>query len=348
MRIRATVSLGVIAATALTLVATPAFAARANIVDPDTSSPDAQRRLRLGISMSPGHDISVLDDFQASIGGTRSATWTIWTNFNARPDFPTEAAEGARARGAVPFIWWVPGRGPGGDGDTTYSRNQNIIDGLHDAYIRQYARDAADFGTTILLRFAHQGNADYVPWGWDFSDSDDNTVATYKAMWRHVHRIFREEGADNVKWVWSIATQTCAGNCLRRPLGYPGNSYVDFMSFTWENWGKAPPGSDHPTERWISMINGLRPIVKRLKRVSGKPIIAAAIASGPAPLNKARWIRRGYWAVYRELPRIKAIMYLNTDLSGAPLLDRDWSLHGAPLRAYASVASKRPFKARFR
>jgi hypothetical protein len=339
MHPRSSLPLAVVTAAALILTASPAIAARADVEDAGSMSLDAPRKLKLGISIPKGRDISELDTFQASIGGTRSATWTIWTNFNdpAYRDFPTAAAEGARARGAVPIVWWSPA-----------SRNKNIIDGMHDDYIRDYARDAETFGTTVLLRFAGQGNADYLPWGWDYSDTDDNTVATYKAMWRHVHSIFQDEGADNVKFVWSIATQTCAGNCLKRPLGYPGNGYVDYLGFTWENWGEAPPGSDRPSEPWISMKAGFRPIVDRLKKVSGKPIIAVAIATAPEPGNKARWIRRGYKAVYRKIRRVKAIMYLNADLRRPPLLDRDWSLHGAPLRAYAAIAAKPWAKARFK
>lgn len=343
-------TLALVAMALLIATASPALAGRADVEEAGPASLDAKRKLKLGISIFDGNDITALDTFRGSIGGTRSRTWTIWTRFtspNTR-DFPTAAAEGARSRGAVPLIWWVPNNGPNGPDDTTYSRNRNITDGNHDAYIRGFARDAKAFGTTALLRFAHQGNATWAPWGWNFSATDDNTIATYKAMWRHVHGIFREEGADNVKFVWSTATQTCIGNCLKEPLGYPGNRYVDYLSFTWENWGKAPPDSTRPSERWVSLIKGLRPIVKRLKRVSNKPIIAAAVASGPKPRSKARWIRRGYWAVYRELPRVTALVYLNVNLSGPPSLHRDWSLHGAPLRAYAKIAAKPQFKGRFR
>jgi hypothetical protein len=76
--------------------------------------------------------------------------------------------------------------------------------------------------------------------------------------------------------------------------------------------------------------------------------VAAAVASGADGGNKGRWIRKGYRAVYRELPRIKAIMYLNVDLSGAPAYHRDWSLRGWPLKSYAGVAELPRFKGRIR
>lgn len=314
----------------------------------DPSRADA-RKLALGISMPDGRDLGELDDFRASIGGTRVATWTIWRQWGraAVSAFPMAAAEGARQRGAVPIIWWEP-ISPDDWSDTTYTRHQNIVDGLHDDYIRQFALDAKAYGHRVLLRFAHQANSDYLPWAWDYSPTDDNTVRTFKRAWRHVRRIFRDVGASNVKFVWTIATQTCAGNCLKRPLGFPGRRWVDYLGFTWENWGEAGPDPVTPSEPWTPMLKGFTPIVKRLMAVSRKPIMAVAVASGPDGGNKARWIRNGYPKIYRRLPRVKAIMYLNVDLSGPPHLHRDWSLSGAALRAYADIASQRRFKGRIR
>jgi hypothetical protein len=81
--------------------------------------------------------------------------------------------------------------------------------------------------------------------------------------------------------------------------------------------------------------------------VSRKPILAAAIASGPDGGNKGRWIRNGYKAVHRQLPRVKGIMYLNVDLSGPPHLHRDWSLRRWPLKMYSRIAGMSKFEGRF-
>jgi mannan endo-1,4-beta-mannosidase len=343
------ISLGIVVVLAMALTSSVALGSREFATDQSAPTFDAGRKVAMGISMPDGRDLTQLDAFRASIGGKRVASWTIWTNWGHKDfrDFPTTAAEAARERGAVPFIWWEPIK-PGNWADATYTRNKNITAGDHDSYIRDYANAAKAFGTTVLLRFAHQANADYLPWGWDYSATDDNTVDTFIAMWRHVHDVFREEGATNVKFVWTVATQTCAGDCLTRPLGYPGNRWVDYMGFTWENWGAAPPGSDRPSEPWKSMLKGFKPVTKKLMAVSRKPILAAAIASAPDGGNKGRWIRNGYKAVHRELPRVKGIMYLNVDLSGPSHRHRDWSLSGWPLKMYKRVAGMTEFKGRFK
>lgn len=312
-----------------------------------TGSGATQRTVALGVSTPDGRDLGQLDAFRESIGGHRVATWTIWSQWG-RPDFspfPTAAAVGARARGAVPMIWWEP-ISPDDWSDPTFTRHQNIIDGDHDDYIRAFALDAKAYRSTVLLRFAHQANSDYLPWAWGYSKTDDNTVGTFIAAWRHVRDLFREVGALNVKFVWSIATQTCAGDCLTRRLGYPGDRWVDYMAFTWENWGEAQPGSVVPSEPTVSMLDGFRPVVARLAAVSDKPIVAVAMASSPDGGTRAAWIRRGYHQVYRYLPRVVAIMYLNVDLSGPPAYHRDWSLSGESLEAYAAVAAQARFQGR--
>jgi hypothetical protein len=316
----------------------------------------ATRKVAIGVAIHNGMDLTALDSFRSSIGGRRVAIWTIWRGWDpgGRP-FPMAALVGARERGATPVIWWEPYIAPGAP-DPKWTRNLNITAGLYDDYIRGWARDAKAFGSTILLRFAHQANADYLPWAWDFSATDDNTVQTFIAAWRHVHRIFDEEGATNVKWVWSVATQTCAGdgktvaftvsNCMSRPLGYPGNAWVDYMAFTWENWATAPSGSVVGSGPWIPMIDGFKPVVDRLKRVSDKPIYAVAISSAPDGGNRANWIRNGYQAVHRDLPRVVAISWLHVDLSGPPTLHRDWRLTGTSLDAYAEIAAMTKFQGR--
>jgi hypothetical protein len=344
MRARSVSALGLAVLTAIALSA-PASGGERGARAETKAVRSTMRTVALGVSMWSGRDLAQLDDFTASIAGRKPASWTIWSPWGD-PEmgvFPTAAATGARARGAVPMIWWEPYT-PSDPTDTTYSRLKNIADGKHDAYIRRYARDAKAFKGRILLRLIPQANSDHFPWAWDYSATDDNTISTFRSAWRRVVKIFRNVGASNVKFVWSIATQRCAGDCLSRPLGYPGDSYVDYLGFTWENWGDAQPSSVIPSKPWTPMVDGFRPIVKSLSSVSNKRIMAAAMASGPHGGDKAAWIRNGYPAVYRELPKIVAIMWLNMNLSGAPHYHRDWSLSGASLQAYADIAAMPEFR----
>src|SRR5688572_30335229 len=127
---------------------------------------DPERRVSLGLASPMGRDMNDLDSLTSMSGGNRPAMWVIWSqwgNPGAR-EFPTETVNHLRGRGVIPIIWWEPVRSADLS-DPTYARHQNIIDGDHDAYILEFARDAKAFGNLVILRFAQEANASTFPWG---------------------------------------------------------------------------------------------------------------------------------------------------------------------------------------
>lgn len=294
------------------------------------------RSVALGVSMYDGRQIAALDSFSASIG-RRPATWTIWSHWGVPSTraFPTTAAKAAKARGVTPMVWWEPWD-PNDPTSPTYARHANISAGLHDAYIRQYARDARAFRSPVILRFAHEANGGHFPWG---RTRFDNTAASFVEAWRHVHRIFREEAAHNVRFLWSVAKQSCPGRCNPYTTWYPGDAYVDYMGFSSFNWGAQQ-------NEWNSMLQGFTRVTELLSEIADKPIIAAESACNPEGGDKTAWIKEGYPAVYAALPAIVAIVYLNVDLRS--LGHPDWRLTSPPgaLDAYAEVAAMPEFGGR--
>jgi hypothetical protein len=294
------------------------------------------RRIALGVTVKDGRQMSALAAFRDAIGGRTPATWSITSDWGdpATRDFPTLAASRARERGATPLIWWQP-VDPDALSSPTYARHANLIAGRHDDYIRRFARAARDFGSPVILRFAHEANGNHFPWG---VTGFDNTAASYVGAWRRVHRLFREVGATNVKFLWSVAKKACPGACNPYAAFYPGDAYVDYLGFSNFNWGSP--------RAWQPMVKGFRKVTDLLSQISPKPIVAAENASAAQGGDKAAWIREGYRAVYAELPRISAIIYLDVDLRAAG--HPDWRL-GSPaaaLAAYARIASLPEFQGR--
>jgi beta-mannanase len=308
----------------------------ASIDEPSRTSDAGLRSIAIGVSMWDGRQMSVLDGFTASIGRT-PATWTIWSQWGGSSTraFPTAAAKGAKSRGATPMIWWEPWD-PSDPESPTYARHANITSGLHDDYIRQFARDARAFRSPVIIRFAHEGNGRTFPWG---RESFDNTPASYVEAWRHVHRMFRTEGADNALFLWSVATQPCPGGCNPYAAYYPGDLYVDYMGFSSFNWA----GQEN---EWVPMLQGFRRVTELLSEIAPKPIMAVESASNPEGGDKIAWIKEGYPAVHAALPAIVAIAYLNVDLRS--IGDPDWRLTSPPaaLEAYADIAAMPEFQGR--
>ena len=151
-----------------------------------TAAQQPTRKVALGVSMFDGRDLAMLDDFKASIGGQRVAIWSIWRGwgFNQVWQVSQRGCRGSSNTGrdtddlVGALLWFNPA-------DPRFMKNQNVIDGMYDDYIREFAREAKAFGDTILLRYAHQSNSDYLPW--DGGSNFGNTVDTFKTMWRHVH-----------------------------------------------------------------------------------------------------------------------------------------------------------------
>ena len=114
-------------------------------------------------------------------------------------NFDPVKMQAAVDNGSTPMVTWAPRDPNKGVNQSKYAL-KTIIAGNHDAYIRQWARDAATWGKPMYLRFAHEMNGTWFPWS---PGVNGNTAKQFRSTWTRVHRIFQEEGATNVRWVWS-------------------------------------------------------------------------------------------------------------------------------------------------
>ena len=103
----------------------------------------------------------------------------------------------------------------------------NIVNGDYDRYIRSWAKGVKGLGYTIALRFAHEMNGNWYPWG-VFTNGNDSRE--YVRAWRHVHGIFTSVGATNVIWVWS--PNIIWNTFTHLSSLYPGNNYVDWIGLS--------------------------------------------------------------------------------------------------------------------
>ena len=95
----------------------------------------------------------------------------------------------------------------------------------------------------LLLRFAHEMNADWYPWDGVRASAPGthDGPARYVAAWRHVHAVFAAAGATNVRWVWSPnhrSIPAAAWNDAARY--YPGDDVVDWIGV--DGYDRCRPG----------------------------------------------------------------------------------------------------------
>jgi hypothetical protein len=136
--------------------------------------------------------------------------------------FPLDKCISIRSTGAVPFIriqnWIRQGDKLSDAGPYT---QKNIISGKFDTELRAYAKSAKSFGTKLLIEYGVEVNTNSFPWS-------KEGPGPYKAAYRHIVDLFREEGATNVGWAFHIdATDNNDGY-----KWYPGDDIIEWVGTT--------------------------------------------------------------------------------------------------------------------
>lgn len=116
-----------------------------------------------------------------------------------------------------------------------YTPNIDMYRGVKDDDIREIARAAKDFGHPFLFRINNEMNSDWTSYGGVVNMSDPEI---FIENWRRFYRIFEEEGANNVIWVFNPNDRNhppCDWNDFL--AYYPGNEYVQMIGVTGYNNG---------------------------------------------------------------------------------------------------------------
>jgi hypothetical protein len=136
--------------------------------------------------------------------------------------FPLDKCISIRSTGAVPFIriqnWVREGDKLSDAGPYT---QKNIMVGKFDAELRDYAKSAKSFGTKLLIEYGVEVNTNSFPWS-------QEGPGPYKAAYRHIADLFREEGATNVGWAFHIDA-TDNNNGFK---WYPGDDIIEWVGTT--------------------------------------------------------------------------------------------------------------------
>ncbi|HEX4308006.1 MAG TPA: glycosyl hydrolase [Solirubrobacterales bacterium] len=268
-----------------------------------------------GILGAPA-EAGVLEEFSTLIG--RSPEIVMDYSSPTEPLLTPVEIANLEARDETPMITWqlfqTGWNGPG-------MSLQGIAEGQYDSYFRAAAKLARGLGFEIMIRPGHEMNGDWYPWS--------GNPAAYVAAWRHMVSVFREEGAENVKWVWAPNVEY---DSYPFAAYFPGDESVDYVALDGYNWGHSGQGTD----RWESLYEVFAASYKRITELSSKPVILSEVASGEAGGNKAEWIRNGFLkTIPNSFPRVAAIVWFDYDK------EEDWRVNSSPeaLQAFREVAA---------
>ncbi len=182
----------------------------------------------------------------------------------------------------------------------------DITAGQFDAMAHERAQAAKAVGKPIFLRFAHEMNGDWYPWGGAKNGNDASGPQKYVAAWRHLHDLFVADGATNVVWVWCPNIGGSPNADWNQPSAYyPGDAYVDWVGVDGYNWGTSQSWS-----KWTA-FNDILGSVYASYAAMGKPMMVAETGSVEGGGDKAAWVV-ALGQTLKTFPAVKAFVYFDT------------------------------------
>lgn len=290
-----------------------------------STAPSAPLALGAYIDGGPG-DPAQIDAFASLTGRTPSIVmWYEGWGSTVHGEFNRADMDVVTARGAAPMITWMPWDHEQGPEQPLFTLT-SIAGGAHDAYVQRWAEAAADWGKPMYLRFAHEMNGNWYSWS---PGVNGNTSADFIAAWRHVHDIFRQAGATNVRWVWSPNVMSQGVNSFVDM--YPGDAYVDWVALGGYNWG--PERAYHV---WQSMADVFGNSYNVLTGMTSKPLMIAETSSAEGGGDKGAWITQGLLnEVPSRMPRVRAVIWFHENK------EADWRVNSSSgaLAAFREAAA---------
>jgi hypothetical protein len=243
---------------------------------------------------------TVIDNFNEMTGHNHSVIHT----FDRFGEYSVSEAklETIISRGAVPISTLEP-----------YNASlSSIANGDYDAWIDNYANMIASLDSTVYVRFAHEMNGNWYPWG----QKPDSYKAAFQRVAQRVHA-----RAPNAQMVFSPNVDHGVFADY-----YPGDVAVDYMALDGYNY----TGNLTPRQVFAASYDELAALDP------DDPIMIAETGSIEYS-GKANWITILYMnAIPNRMPRIDLVVWFHVNMVGIPNYRLDTSQ--AALDAYRTVA----------
>ncbi|MFB9054909.1 glycosyltransferase family 2 protein [Formosa undariae] len=203
-------------------------------------------------------------------------------------------------RNAIPMITWEPwlntfvGLVPGNK-----HVNELIIDGYLDAYIKEFSLELKKLNKPIFLRYSHEFDNPFYPW----YDNAENASTKFKDAWIHVHDIFRENGVENVIWVWNPWKHK------NIKTFYPGPDYVDWFGVNILNYA-----TSKNMDNWYSFKQLYDSFHNEFENLPDTPVMISEFGALKDGDNQRKWFSSAFNTLKYEFDEINAIVYFNSKL----------------------------------
>jgi hypothetical protein len=190
--------------------------------------------------------------------------------------------------------------------DPTDASVQGIVAGDYDAYLRLYADSVRDFGHAVVIGFGHEMNAPTYSWGYGRLPA-----SVFVAAWRHIVTLFREEGAENVTWLWTLQADGPGTGPIQD--WWPGARYVTWVGIDGYYYTPAD-----------TFDNVFGKTIDQVRELTGKPVLLSETAVGP---RAGQFVKIGdLFAGMAKYKTLGLVWFDKTQDDG--IYHQDWRIEG--------------------
>lgn len=252
----------------------------------------------------------------------KQAAWVYFSdNWLRDRRFPAPTSRWIRDEGAVPYIRLMMRSSAELDRPERRFTLQRIIDGDFDRALSRWCADAREFGSQLLVEYGVECNGRWFSWNgrWNGagrtrgfgSPRQYDGAERFRAAYRHIVRLSRRAGADNITWAFHVNHESWPRARWNRMRLYdPGPRFSDIVSVSL--YGVQAPMDDGNRVGFRRAMDRAYPRLVRMAGSSRAIHLAEFGAAQHPEVDQAAWARRALTHLAaRRWPRISGISWWN-------------------------------------
>ena len=120
---------------------------------------------------------------------------------------------------------------------------KRIFNGIYDRDLIEFARTAKRMNFPIVIEYGTEVNGWWFSWNGYWTGKEIG-AKLFRSVYRHIITLMREEGADNLIWVYHINWHSNPEEDWNTPEAYyPGDEYIDLIGVS--AYGALSPNEDN-------------------------------------------------------------------------------------------------------